>query len=147
MPVRVIFIEEIDVVLTLYSGQVTIADIATSYESYSAPQYRSSMAEVTDLNEVTGVDLGFDEVMTYTAKIHKFLPAQTKPVPHIFVGNNAITKDTVEIYESLAQASDVRKEIFSVTGYPEVLAHLNLPERCIDLFPKKCQLEAHLLKT
>ena len=69
MSISVSAISELHLVHNVYSGRVTIQDLYDEQtKRHKNPAFEMGMPGINDLSQVTEVDIGFDEMMTYAQK-------------------------------------------------------------------------------
>ncbi|WP_283425924.1 hypothetical protein [Shimia sagamensis] len=146
MPVSVSVIPELNIVHNVYLGCVTIQDLFDEQiQRHQNPNFVVGMPAVNDLSQVTEVDIGFDEMMTYAKKTLVTYRDVTEPIQIVLVGETQATAAAMAMYENLSAASNAPFYVNVVQGYPEVLAMLNLPEDGLQHLPDFCRQESHLL--
>lgn len=146
MPISVSVIPELHLVHNVYSGRVTIRDLYDEQTKRERdPAFVMGMPGVNDLSQITEVDIRFDEMMAYTQQAAEFYRDVTHPIQLVLVGETSVTEFALTMYENLSAASNAPFEVAVVSGYPEVLALLNLPAEGLAYFPDFCGQESHLL--
>ncbi len=146
MPVSVSVIPELNVVHIVYWGRLTIQDlIDETIKRHQNPAFQVGMPGVNDLTQVTEIDIGFDEMLTYTKQALETYREVTTPIQLCLVGDTKATAAAVAMYENLSAATNAPFHLHIVQGYPEVLAVLNLPPDSLKHFPEFCHRESHLL--
>lgn len=146
MPVSFTIMPELNLVHIVYSGAVTITELEDEFtRCYQHADYRAGMAEVSDLSQVTAVNIGFDEMHSYAKRSFEEHTVRAVPVTLCIVGGSDVTDPAVAMYEGLAAATNIPITMHEAQGYPEVLALLNLPPESLSRFPEFCRTESHLI--
>lgn len=146
MPISVSVIPELNIVHNVYTGRVTIRDLFDEQtKRHQNPAFVMGMPAVNDLSQVTEVDIGFDEMMTYAKQTLETYRDVTEPIQIVLVGETQATAAAMAMYENLSAASNAPFHVDIAPGYPEVLALLNLPEDGLQHLPTFCRQESHLL--
>lgn len=146
LPISINVITELGLLHNVYSGRVIIQDFQDQKSQRGKdPNFQSNMPRVNDLSQVTEVDIGFDELLAHARKTREAHADTTDPIQLVLVGETKSIAPAVAMYENLYAACNIPFELHVVSGYPEVLAVLNLPADGLKHFPDFCRQESHLL--
>ncbi len=146
MPITTSVLPDLSLVLRIYSGKVTMAELRSAVlQAYAHPDYNNTMAEIDDLMGAESVDIGFAEMMEFAKEAQANYQKRGFMPKHCFLANEKRSDAVVMMYRELSDMIGNTESLFVLHGYPEALAVLDLPPDSIDMLPEACRSEAHLL--
>lgn len=146
MPVTHTIVPELSLVLRIYSGHVTAAELQAAIKAtYADPKYREDMAEVDDLLDISFVDIGYQEALEFSRKAQEFHHQRGYQTPHFFVVTQAAAQTSVSMFEVFSEMAGATESMFVLPGYPEVMAVLDAPADSLKFLPAHRQTERDLL--
>ncbi|MBO9479493.1 hypothetical protein J7382_18260 [Shimia sp. R11_0] len=146
MPIHTSILKPTGVAYRRFTGAITMADLSGSSECmHSDPLYKPGMPQVVNLQDVTDADIGFREMRTFAALTHERYRIRGEQVHICIVCKDTLTGHLAKMFQALTMLEDDLVTIDIVTGFPEALAHLDLPAESLASFPPECRDEAYLI--
>ncbi|GAA6179863.1 hypothetical protein NBRC116594_13010 [Shimia sp. NS0008-38b] len=146
MSVKGSIVEPLGLLHVVYQGVIKLDDARREFRRlYTTPAYRAGMPEVCDFSQITELDLGFDEMLSFVRDAIAFHAAQGAIPTICIVATPNSAQHVLDMYADLTHALSNDYPIYMVEGYPEVLALLELSREDLAHFPEFCRREAHLI--
>lgn len=104
MAFSVLVYKELNLVLTQYSGQLDVAQMAEALAATLAhPDYTPGMMELTDLSQLTAADLDFDRMLGHKSRMAAHYGGQAVATTHYVIAPTDLGFGITRMYQTLMQ--------------------------------------------
>ena len=113
--------------------------------TYQRPEYTRGMAEVGDFRGVTDMQVGYDDMLTFTKAYNAFHTADPAPLNLFLLEQNWLGFCIAKMHIAFSRSINSPIKINVLPAFPEIFAALDLSDAQIAELPQHCRQESHLL--